>query len=394
MVGEAAMLRSRALLVLVAVGLPLVTLPSCKDDDIKKEGQGAPPPPAPSASTKSNACAGGGGQVQDSQSSAFFARSVGSYCVDPQGNEKVYGDKEKFSMDQVCTTAFDGECEVYKRFGLKRVVSLRYVDGSKPNSVELYLNQFNDPAGAFAMYTKRVAADSDPASSKMKPLVAGGAGALGGSNAYVWKGPYLLEITFNSDDPAMTRDQIAAASADACGAIGKAIADKLPGTAAKLPAVAALPAPNMVPLGVVFHPKDALGIAGAGAAAIGFYKDGTKRWRAIAMPRDDADQAKDAMKAIKSRPGAMPLKDVAGDEAVQVVVQESKDGPKAEYVFARKGTLVAGVGDEELVLNASEPLDKQAGVRLTRDEKLGMLKALMSASAAPAPAPSGSAKKP
>ena len=25
-------------------------------------------------------------------------------------------------MDEVCTTAFDGECEVYKRFGLDRVV--------------------------------------------------------------------------------------------------------------------------------------------------------------------------------------------------------------------------------------------------------------------------------
>ena len=33
-------------------------------------------------------------------------------------------------MDDVCTSAFDGECEVYKRFGLDRVVVLRYVDGA------------------------------------------------------------------------------------------------------------------------------------------------------------------------------------------------------------------------------------------------------------------------
>lgn len=370
------------------------------DNGSKSSGGAPPPPPPPSASARTNACASGGGEVKDAQSSAFFPRSVGTLCLDPQGNEKVYGDKEKFSMDQVCTTAFDGDCEIYKKFGLKRVVSLRYVDGQKPNSVEIYLNQFADPAGAYGMYTKRVVADADPIESKSKPLAAGGAGALGGSNAYVWKGPYLIELTFNSDDPNLTRDQMAAASQEACATIGKAIADKLPGTAAKLPAVLALPQANLLPMGVQYQPKDALAIAGVGAGAIGYYKEGDKRYRMVAIVRDDADQAKDAMKAIKSRPGMLPVKDV-GDDAVNVVVQEAPERAKSDYVFARKGNLVAAVGDEELVLKGADSPDKQAALRLTKDEKIAKLRAWLTAptatsaapSSAPAVAPSASGKK-
>ena len=77
-------------------------------------------------------------------------------------------------MDEVCTTAFDGECEVYKRFGLDRVVVLRYVDGSgAPNSVEVNLSRFKTADGAYAMFTKRVVADGDPAQATVKPLAAG-----------------------------------------------------------------------------------------------------------------------------------------------------------------------------------------------------------------------------
>jgi hypothetical protein len=76
-------------------------------------------------------------------------------------------------MDEVCTTAFDGECEVYKRFGLDRVVVLRYVDGSgAPNSVEVNLSRFKTVDGAYAMFTKRVVADGDPARASVRPLVA------------------------------------------------------------------------------------------------------------------------------------------------------------------------------------------------------------------------------
>ena len=110
-------------------------------------------------------------------------------------------------MDEVCTTAFDGECEVYKRFGLDRVVVLRYVDGTgAPNSVEVNLSRFSTSDGAYAMFTKRVVADGDPARATVKPAASGPSGATSSSNAYVWRGSYLVELTFVTEDTKMTPD--------------------------------------------------------------------------------------------------------------------------------------------------------------------------------------------
>src|SRR6478609_9264144 len=89
--------------------------------------RGAPPPPI--ASSKPGACASGGGTVKDSVSSAFFPRTAGDYCVDPNSEARAFGENAPNSLDAVCTELFDGECEVYKSFGLRRVVTLRYIDG-------------------------------------------------------------------------------------------------------------------------------------------------------------------------------------------------------------------------------------------------------------------------
>jgi hypothetical protein len=161
---------------------------ACKSDDAKNDKPPPPPPPIASAA-QADVCAGGGGQDPDPISGPFVARLVGGYCLDPQGQPKTYGDQGKFSMDEVCTTAFDGECEVYKRFGLDRVVVLRYVDGTgAPNSVEVNLSRFKTPDGAYGMFTKRTVADGDPARATVKPLAAGASGATSSSNAYVWRG--------------------------------------------------------------------------------------------------------------------------------------------------------------------------------------------------------------
>ena len=263
-------------------------------------------------------------------------------------------------MDEVCTTAFDGECEVYKRFGLDRVVVLRYVDGSgAPNSVEVNLSRFATADGAYAMFTKRVVADGDPAKATVKPLTAGGAGATSSSNAYVWRGQYLVELTFVTEDTKMTPAQMAQANERTTGAIAKDIGGKLPGSTDPLPSVALLPAASRVPLGVSYHPKNALSFQGIGPVAVGYYKEGDRRWRDVAIVRADADGAKEAFRAFKLKPGAIPVKGI-GDEAVQVVIQEAADRAKAEYVVARKGTTVVAVGDEELVLDPQTPSDKQA----------------------------------
>jgi Family of unknown function (DUF6599) len=349
---------------------------ACNHDDNKESGGGAPPPPPPpsSAAAKVNACAGGGGEVKDPVSAGFFPRQVAGYCIDPNGDVTTYGDQGKLKLENVCDL-FDGECEVYFKSGLKREVALRYVDGQgSTNAVVVRLGQYADAPGAYAFFTLRVVAEGDPKNASVKPLAgAGGAAAIGRSIAYMWKGPYLVELIFETEDTKASADQIEAWSRDAFTGIARAIGEKLPGAADLPPAAKILPSEHLIPLGISFYAKDVPGFAGAGQGAVGYYADGDKRYRLVSFVRADADAAKDAMKSIRIQPGAVPVKDL-GDEASLVVVQESKDQPKAEYVFARQGANVLGVGDEPLALVATQPLDKQTS-RLVKDEKMAKLKA-------------------
>jgi hypothetical protein len=378
---------------LLLPGLLATSLVACRDDKPKDDAP-PPPPPAGSAAAKAGACAGGGGELTDAVSASFFPRSAGGYCVDPQGEVKTYGEKGKLSMDEVCTTAFDGECEVYKRFKLKRVVSLRYVDGSgKGGTVEVNLSQFADVAGAYAMFTLRVVAGDPSEPSTPKPLAAGGAGAIGTGRAYVWRGPYLVELQYNNELEAP--DQLAKSSDAILRVIAAQIGDKLPGPLAKPPSAAMLPAEGLVANGIVFQPTDLHGWSGVGPAAVGFYKEGDKRWRVLSIVKDDAEQAKDAFRTIKGKPGSLPVAGT-GDEAAHVVVAAAGSGPKVEALVARKGRVVLGVMDEEYALTG--PGAEKA--RVSKDDALAKLKPLLSkdppagseASRVPAAAPSGSGR--
>jgi hypothetical protein len=341
-----------------------------KSDDAKNDRQPPPPPPAVGSSAHADVCGVGGGLDTDSVSASFIPRVEGGYCLDPQGEPKTYGAQGKFTMEEVCTTAFDGECEVYKRFGLDRVVVLRYVDGTgAPNSVEVNLSRFSTSDGAYAMFTKRVVADGDPARATVKAAALGAVGATSSSNAYVWRGSYLVELTFVTEDTKMTPEQMAAQNEQSTGVIARDIGAKLPGPTDLPPAAGALPVTSRFPLGIAYHPKEALGVSGVGPGAVGYYKEGEKRWRDVAVVRPDAEGAKEVFRAFKLKPGALPIKNLA-DDAVEVVVQEAPDRAKADYVVARRGTLVAAVGDEELVLDPSTPKEKLAPLKLTRDEKL------------------------
>ncbi len=368
---------------------PLLVAAACHKSDEAKDHPPPPPPPSLAPSAGSDVCADGGGTDTDAVSALFVPRTAGGFCLDPQGEPKTYGDKGKFSMDDVCTTAFDGECEVYKRFDLDRVVVLRYVDGTgAPNSVEVNLSRFKTVDGAYAMFTKRVVADGDPARATVKPLQAGGVGASSSSNAYVWRGQYLVELTFVTEDAKMTPAAMARANDQSTGAIARDVGGRLPG-ATELPGPAALlPVAARIPLGISYVPKDALGLRAIGPVAIGYYQDGAKRWRAVAMSRD-VDGAKEVFRAFKLRPGSAGVKGL-GDEGVQMIVQEAPERAKAEYVVARRGTLVAGIGDEESVLDPTTPAEKLAPLRLARDEKMAKLAAWLSSPAAALVAPSQS----
>lgn len=353
----------------IALGAPLA---GCSKDS-GPAGQGAPPPPVEPAG-KPGACAGGGGQVADPATSAFFPRQVAGYCVDPNGETRVFADGAKLTLESVCTDAFDGECEVYKRFGLKRVTNLRYVDGKgSPGTVEIYLSQFATQDGAYAMFTKRVVADGDPAETAPRKLEAGAAAAIGTGRAYVWKGQYLAELQYTNEQE--TPAQMKASSDTVLAPLGKDLGAKLPGASALPAAAAKLPADDMVPLGISYSPKDVLGVEGAGSGAEGFYKQGDKRWRVVSIVRDDVDQAKDVLKTFAKKKGATEEKGI-GEGATHVMLAD-KDGPKLEWVLARAGKQVVGVGDESFAVKEGMTPSEHDKACLSRDEKLAKLRALL-----------------
>jgi hypothetical protein len=390
------------------LGASLAAATACKDNG---SGGSAPPPgqappssstpPPPSTNAKAGACASGGGEDPDAVSAPVFPRTLRAaatgagatpvdYCLDPQGQTRAFGEKAALTLEDVCTTAVDCECEVYKHFGLKRFVSLRYVDGvGAGGSVEVYLSQYADPSGAYGMFTKRVIADGDPADpSAPKMLDAGGAGAIGTGRAYVWRGTQLAELQYINENE--SPDQLAASSLAVLAPLAKAIGANIPGSLDKPPAAAALPLTNIVNRNAIaFFPKDALGVTGVGAGAVGYYKEGDRRYRLVAIEnaKSDVEQAKDVMKTFKAKPGSASVPG-PGDESLHVVLQGAPEAPKVEWLLTRKGALVAGVGDEDALLKPGDSPDQQAKVRLTKDEALAKLKTWLAA--APPTAPSGS----
>jgi len=362
----------------LTTGVSVAVLLACSKKDEPREVGVAPPPVA---SSKPGACASGGGQVKDKIADKFFPRKAGTYCVDPNGDTRSYGKEAAGSLDKVCTEQFDGECEVYKSYGLDRVVTIRYIDGEgSSGSVSVNLSRFESPEGAYGFFTKRVVADADPRDNAPKSLAAGAAGALGTGVAYVWQGSYVAELSYVNELEAP--DQLAASSARVLPPIAQQLGASLPGDAQPLPAVAQLPKVALVPMGISYITTDLLGIAGSGPGAVGYYEEGGKRYRVLSWVRPDEAAAKDVMKTLRKVEGAKGVKTLLFD-AVSFETRAGEEGPKLAWVVGRKGSSLVGIGDEEFVATGG---DDSAQKLLSVAEKQDKLRTLIESTGAPAEA--------
>ncbi len=355
---------------LALLALALLTLGCPKDN---KDDKKAPPPPtAPtSSSSSSKVCAAGGGLLQD-PSALMFPRHAGGYCIDPNGETRVFGEGAKKPLDAVCTEAFDGECEVYKNFGLRSVTTFRYVDGAgTAGSVEVILSRFASADGAYGMFTKRVVGDSDPADPKApKDMNLPVPGALGTGSVYLWKGSLFVELTYTNENE--TPAKVAESSGKVLPAIGSEVATRMPGSTTPPAPVQALPSKDRLPFGILFEPKDAFEVSGAGSGAYGYYKDSEKRYRMLSITRGDVDQAKDVMQSLLKRKGAA-MQQAVGESAVRLMTGE-KDSARMEWLIARAGKQVLGVGDEPLVVKPEMSPEERNKVCLSREQKQALLK--------------------
>ncbi len=349
---EGVMVRlSRSPLVVVIALAAASFSTGCKKSEPKEVVSLAPP--VAEVTPGVDACATPGA-VDDAMSSALFPNVVAGACLDPKGDTRTFGDRAKSTLEELCTTAFDGECEVYRGFGVKRVVGVRYVENlGKQGTVEVYVNQFATSAGALGMFTKRVVGESDPSDAQApKSFGAGERSGLGTGRGYVWKGSYLVELTYTNDDGTLTQDAFKAAADALLAPLGKAIGANLPADATPIPSVSALPVGSLVPGGVNFFPTDGFRIPHLGPVAEGFYRDGAKRFRMFAIARTDANDAKADMRLFKTRPKAKPESGI-GDEAVSVELNGGQGAGGSSYVVARMGSTILGVGTEPFASDAT-----------------------------------------
>lgn len=348
--------------------LPLVTLVGCKATPDRQPPPGREPPPPAATSATANACASPA-KVNDPANVAALPTTAGPFCLDPAGSDRGYGENAKAPLEPGICELYDGECAVYLKLGVKRVVEARYIDGGGTSAtIDVKLSHFGSPEQALAMFTKRVLSAGDPAHPDTPKAIPGGTLAtLGLGNAYVWRGAELVELTVN--DAELSIEQLRQRGDALLPPLAKAIGEKLPGEM-QLPAAAKrLPEEARLPLGIQYAMPDVFG-EGTGPGAFGFYRDGTKRWRVLAIEATDDAQARRTLDAIGA--GGAHEKGL-GDGAVRAVIGETK----AEWLVARKGKTLLGIGDEAFALRDGMSADDHANVCLALEDKRARLKAYL-----------------
>jgi len=342
----------------------VLLLNACKDEPPKRE----PPPPEPTAASCSKER-----KVNDPSNVESFPNGFESFCLDPAGSDRGYGEGAKNALEDICEL-FDGECEIYKRFGVKRVIEAHYVDGKGSGAtVDVYLSKYDSSENAYGMFTKRVVGDGDPAHpDTARPTPSTGVAALGQGNAYVWRGPFLAELTYN--DSKASAAQMKERGDALLPVLVKAFSEKLTGETKPPAAVAALPEDKLLPLGIRYVSKEALEVPGTPGGAFGYYRMDQRRWRVLSMVVGDEDQAEDVIKIFAKQPGAAVEKEVNGVR----FMHQPPDVPQSEWILGRKGSRILGVGDEPRALREGMSAEEHRSKTMPQDEKRKLLRELLS----------------
>jgi hypothetical protein len=391
-----------------SLALAFLSVGACKGESASGDKpQGSPPPPVASAPAAASGSSSGAGAavkpagcdpsqvgIADEKLAGILPAQVGSFCVLKTGLLQSWGDGTPKKIENI-TDLIDGGGDLYVRNYLaKRYDRLSYLDPSSPGTeVQIDVSAYENAAQAYGLYSYRLVNNVDPDAEVAKkqgrraftPVRGGGAAALGNASALLWKGSYVVELTY-VPDATKTLAQASAAADAALPKFVEAIGDKLVGSTDPPIDVRALPtvAEGRIELGVEYVPpkwtrpegkNDAFKVAAAGGYAVGYLKLGDKRARAIAMVREDLGGAKDAYVSYAKLPGATAVKEL-GEEATQFSFPLD-GGAKGEGIAARQGMLTLAIIDEELA--AGDPAQKDKWPRLSKDEKIAKLKSLFAA---------------
>lgn len=278
--------------------------------------------------------------MSDVAVAAWFPRTLGSYCIDPNADQRAFGANAALPLgDAAALLALDPD--ELERSEVTSVVAVKYVeDAAEPGRLVASVLRFSSAEAAYGFFTERLARGADAGRPAYTAFDAGAAAVLGDTVAYVVRALAVARLEFTN--PRLPPARLVEAARPVLTALARDIGARLPGPATLPPAARLLPAAKRVPLSLRYFARDLVGFDGVGPGAVATYADGAERYRLALAVRLDADAGKDVMSTLRKRDGSRPLKHAPYD-ALRVAEDDAQAGAVREWIFGRKGALVAGI---------------------------------------------------
>lgn len=298
-------------------------------------------------------------------------RSLGAFCLDTYARVRAFGKDAPQPLERGCEQVLGQGCEDGHAQGLEHLAAFRYSDaGGGSASLDVIATRFVTSDAAYAYFTDQLLGDGDPAEQRAKSIEAPGVAVWSGQLASGWLGRYVLTLYYV--DPAAPSGELEqAAAASLPGLIRRSLLT-LPAGGGPPLAVQRLPEEHRLPLGARFVAGDVLGVPGAGAGAIGHYRNGDKRWRVLTIVRADTDSARDVLGTLARNPSARPL---LGAPAGTIAFTQRRlpTEPNVTWVVGQRHEVIYGVGDEAAALPEFTSAEREAAVKLGLADKLALL---------------------
>jgi len=277
------------------------------------------------------------GPPQGDGEAALFPLSAGGLCIDRHAELSRHGRPGDPPLDAACAV-LGIDCDRLKRFGLRRLTSLRYADAAgSPTRATLSVLGFDDAELALAASSERIATALE-VGQPVRALDGPDLTLLGDTNVVVVRGERIILA-------GLANERLA--PAELVRETERRLPELTRGLAARLPrdtpppALSLLPDEGRLPLSVRYEGFDLLGITGVGRGARARYEEPGRRYEVVALVRGDADAADDVMETVRKVEGARRIKQ-APYGAVRFRLS---DGPEpVDWVFGRRESVVIGVG--------------------------------------------------
>jgi hypothetical protein len=311
-------------------------------------------------------------------------QQLGPFRLDPYATVRAFGAGEPAPLERACDAILGPGCD--DGHGLEHVVALRYVavqsvaggplDGQRVDgrggraTLDVIVSRYADAESAYARFTDDLIGERDPLELSARLLEVPGLAVLDAERVDGWLGRYIVGLTHS--DPTEPFEQRVAAAAAALPEAARRLTEALPAEADLPPSVQRLPRAHRIPLGARLLTGDALGVPGVGRGAVGYYRDGDKRWRVLAIVRPDAESAKDVLATLGQSPAARRIEKAPLD-ALAFTERRLPAEPYVGWVVGQRHEVVYGVGDEAAVLPEFTPAEREATVKLSLLDKLAKL---------------------